>query len=80
MVTTANKQLNFVPHTGTMLDINGRAAVVLRDHVLLEGGDLPEPKQALAANPASTPQRPAALEAEGFCDRQQGAATSPLTS
>jgi type I restriction enzyme M protein len=37
-VTTANKQLNFVQHITTMLVINGRAAVVLPDNVLFEGG------------------------------------------
>ncbi len=37
-VTTANKQLNFVQHIKTILDINGRAAVVLPDNVLFEGG------------------------------------------
>lgn len=37
-VTTSNKQLNFVQHIKTILDINGRAAVVLPDNVLFEGG------------------------------------------
>ena len=37
-VTTSNKQLNFVQHIATILDINGRAAVVLPDNVLFEGG------------------------------------------
>ena len=37
-VTTANKQLNFVQHIKTILDIHGRAAVVLPDNVLFEGG------------------------------------------
>ncbi|GAC55535.1 HsdM family class I SAM-dependent methyltransferase [Gordonia amicalis] len=37
-VTTANKQLNFVQHIKTILNINGRAAVVLPDNVLFEGG------------------------------------------
>jgi len=37
-VTTANKQLNFVQHIKTILAINGRAAVVLPDNVLFEGG------------------------------------------
>ena len=36
--TTSNKQLNFVQHITTILDINGRAAVVLPDNVLFEGG------------------------------------------
>ncbi len=38
VVTTANKQLNFVQHIATILDINGRAAVVVPDNVLFEGG------------------------------------------
>ncbi len=38
VATTANKQLNFVQHIMTILDINGRAAVVLPDNVLFEGG------------------------------------------
>ena len=37
-VTTANKQINFVQHIATILGINGRAAVVLPDNVLFEGG------------------------------------------
>jgi type I restriction enzyme M protein len=32
------KQLNFVQHIATILGINGRAAVVLPDNVLFEGG------------------------------------------
>lgn len=38
VVTTANKQLNFLQHIMTILDINGRAGVVLPDNVLFEGG------------------------------------------
>lgn len=37
-VSTSNKQLNFVQHIKTILEINGRAAVVLPDNVLFEGG------------------------------------------
>ncbi|MDO3704714.1 class I SAM-dependent DNA methyltransferase [Micromonospora sp. C28SCA-DRY-2] len=36
--TTANKQLNFVQHIASQLEIDGRAAVVLPDNVLFEGG------------------------------------------
>ena len=36
--TTSNKQLNFVQHIKTLLKINGRAAVVVPDNVLFEGG------------------------------------------
>jgi type I restriction enzyme M protein len=37
-VTTSNKQLNFVQHIASMLGIPGRAAIVLPDNVLFEGG------------------------------------------
>ena len=36
--TTSNKQLNFVQHIKTLLKTHGRAAVVLPDNVLFEGG------------------------------------------
>lgn len=36
--STSNKQLNFVQHVKTILDINGQAAVVVPDNVLFEGG------------------------------------------
>ena len=36
--TTTNKQLNFVQHIKALLSINGRAAVVVPDNVLFEGG------------------------------------------
>ena len=36
--TTSNKQLNFVQHIANMLKINGKAAVVVPDNVLFEGG------------------------------------------
>lgn len=36
--STSNKQLNFVQHMFSLLKINGRAAVVLPDNVLFEGG------------------------------------------
>ena len=37
-VSTSNKQLAFLQHIVTMLKTNGRAAVVLPDNVLFEGG------------------------------------------
>ncbi|TGV03344.1 type I restriction-modification system subunit M [Flavivirga rizhaonensis] len=37
-VTTSNKQLAFLQHIVAMLNTNGRAAVVLPDNVLFEGG------------------------------------------
>ena len=36
--TTSNKQLNFVQHVKSLLRIHGRAAVVIPDNVLFEGG------------------------------------------
>jgi type I restriction enzyme M protein len=36
--TTSNKQLNFVQHVKSILAINGRAAIVVPDNVLFEGG------------------------------------------
>ena len=38
VATTSNKQLNFLQHIMTILEVNGRAAVVLPDNVLFEGG------------------------------------------
>lgn len=36
--TTSNKQLNFLQHVRSLLGINGRAAIVVPDNVLFEGG------------------------------------------
>jgi type I restriction enzyme M protein len=36
--STSNKQLNFVQHIYTLLKIDGRAAMVVPDNVLFEGG------------------------------------------
>jgi type I restriction enzyme M protein len=36
--STTNKQLNFVQHVKTILEMHGRAAVVVPDNVLFEGG------------------------------------------
>lgn len=36
--TTSNKQLNFLQHIRSMMKISGKAAVVLPDNVLFEGG------------------------------------------
>jgi type I restriction enzyme M protein len=36
--STSNKQLNFVQHVKTILQIHGRAAIVVPDNVLFEGG------------------------------------------
>ncbi|MBU4216248.1 MAG: type I restriction-modification system subunit M [Actinobacteria bacterium] len=36
--STSNKQLNFLQHAKTLLKINGKAAIVVPDNVLFEGG------------------------------------------
>jgi type I restriction enzyme M protein len=36
--STSNKQLNFLQHVKTLLEIGGRAAIVVPDNVLFEGG------------------------------------------
>jgi type I restriction enzyme M protein len=36
--TTSNKQLNFLQHAKSLLEIQGRAAIVVPDNVLFEGG------------------------------------------
>lgn len=36
--TTSNKQLNFVQHVKSILEMHGRAAIVVPDNVLFEGG------------------------------------------
>ncbi|MEE9594238.1 MAG: class I SAM-dependent DNA methyltransferase [Candidatus Hydrothermarchaeales archaeon] len=36
--TTSNKQLNFLQHVKSLLEINGKAAIVVPDNVLFEGG------------------------------------------
>ena len=36
--TTKNKQLNFIQHVYTLLDVDGRCAIVVPDNVLFEGG------------------------------------------
>ena len=36
--TTSNRQLSFLQHVRTLLNMNGSAAIVLPDNVLFEGG------------------------------------------
>lgn len=45
--TTSNKQLNFLQHIRSMLKISGKAAVVLPDNVLFEGGAGEKVRKAL---------------------------------
>ena len=47
IVTTSNKQLNFLQHIMSMLNTTGIAAVVLPDNVLFEGGVGEKVRQAL---------------------------------
>ena len=53
--STSNKQLNFVQHIYTLLKIDGRAAVVVPDNVLLEGKVGEKLRRNLLENAASTP-------------------------
>ena len=48
--TTSNKQLNFVQHIRSQLKITGRAAVVVPDNVLFEGGAGEKVRQKLMQN------------------------------
>jgi type I restriction enzyme M protein len=45
--STSNKQLNFLQHVKTLLKINGKAAVVVPDNVLFEGGSGEKVRQKL---------------------------------
>lgn len=47
IVTTSNKQLNFLQHIMSMLKTTGKAAVVLPDNVLFEGGVGEKVRQSL---------------------------------
>jgi len=49
-VSTSNKQLNFVQHIRTMLKTSGKAAVVVPDNVLFEGGAGETVRKKLLAN------------------------------
>ena len=60
--TTSNKQLNFLQHVRSLLTINGRAAIVVPDNVLFEGGAGETVRQAAAgavrrAHPAAAADR-----------------------
>jgi type I restriction enzyme M protein len=48
--TTSNKQLNFIQHIRTILKTTGKAAVVLPDNVLFEGGSGETVRKALLKN------------------------------
>jgi N-6 DNA Methylase len=50
IVTTSKKQLNFLQHIATILDINGRAGVVLPDNVLLRRRRRGDPASADVAS------------------------------
>ena len=53
--TTSNKQLNFLQHVKTLLKMNGRAAVVVPDNVLFEGGAGETIRRKLLQSATSTP-------------------------
>ena len=53
--TTSNKQLNFVQHVKSMLKIDGRAAVVVPDNVLFEGGAGEQSAASCCRSATSTP-------------------------
>ena len=55
--TTSNKQLNFVQHVKSLLKIHGRAAVVVPDNVLFEGGAGEKDAEALAGVRSRIPSR-----------------------
>ncbi len=48
--TTSNKQLNFIQHIWTLLKTTGKAAVVLPDNVLFEGGSGETVRKVLLKN------------------------------
>ena len=48
--TTSNKQLNFLQHIVSLLKVDGKAAVVLPDNVLFEGGAGEKIRRALLKN------------------------------
>jgi len=48
--TTSNKQLNFLQHIVSMLKVDGKAAVVLPDNVLFEGGSGEKIRRKLLEN------------------------------
>jgi type I restriction enzyme M protein len=53
--STSNKQLNFVQHIYTLLKIDGRAAVVVPDNVLFEGGAGEKVRKNCCRSAAFTP-------------------------
>ena len=72
--TMANKQLNFVQHIRTMLKTTGRAAVVVPDNVLFEGGAGETIRKKLARQhgsayyPAPSDRRVLRPRGQGQCD------------
>ena len=53
--TTSNKQLNFLQHVRSLLKIHGRAAIVVPDNVLFEGGAGETLRAICSSNAMSTP-------------------------
>jgi type I restriction enzyme M protein len=85
--TTSNKQLNFVQHIKTLLKQHGRAAVVVPDNVLFEGGAgetirkkaAARVRRAHAAAPAHRPVLRAGREGQRAVLRQEAASETPWT-
>ena len=69
--TTSNKQLNFVQHIRTMLKTTGRAAVVVPDNVLFEGGAGETVRRKLLENTESA-YDPASADRHLLRQRRQG--------
>jgi type I restriction enzyme M protein len=82
VVTTANKQLNFLQHIATILAMSGRAAVVLPDNVLFEGG-AGETIRRRVSRPtccSSTSDRPPTTPGPSGCGSTTCASTSTSPS
>lgn len=69
--STTNKQLNLVQHVKSLLDIHGRAAVVVPDNVLFEGG-AGETIPSRAAQGVRVPHAPAASHRDLLRPGRQG--------
>ena len=73
--TTSNKQLNFVQHIKTLLNIPGRAAVVLPDNILFEGGAGETIRRKLKTNPLKREDLDEFVEQYSVANRNKRKAT-----
>jgi type I restriction enzyme M protein len=69
--TTSNKQLNFLQHIVSLLKVDGKAAVVLPDNVLFEGGAGEKVRQQ-AAGKLRPAHHPASAHRHLLCPRCEG--------